>query len=456
MALGMSKKVNVGFCFILVLIGILGAIGYFSMVQSMEVQGRLVQALKWDMEIDEQVKKHTYWQWELGTALFKKEKLPADYTPTKCGFKEWAARFQSEDPEVIQLFSEVSEAHNLLRQKVEHVLGLLDKGLDAEALSFYLDDMNGVMQKFNDKAAVLSQITTLNIEKTLKEEKASSKKVRAMIIVAALMAFAISFMVAAAIFFALRKVVRRLSEAASHVTSASSEILAASQEQASGAREQSAAVTETTSAAKELATTSEMVGESIKKVAQVAAHAMTGMVKIKGAIEKTNGMLNSLGEKSQKIGKITDLIDDVADQTNLLAVNASIEAARAGEQGRGFTVVADEIRKLADSSARSTKDITALIELIQHEMTNAIMSMEQSVSSVDEEARLAQQTTEKAKEIAMSANQQVSGAKQISDAMLNIDEAMKQVAIGAQQSQTAARQLTDLAGELKKLTVLLN
>ncbi len=249
----------------------------------------------------------------------------------------------------------------------------------------------------------------------------------------------------------LRTILMKLQEATGQITSAGTEILAASQEQASAAREQSSAVTETTAAAKELSTTSESVGESIKKVAQVAAHAMAGMSKIKESIDKTNGMLNSLGEKSQRIGKITELIDDVADQTNLLAVNASIEAARAGEQGRGFTVVADEIRKLADSTAKSTKDITALIELIQHEMSNAIMSMEQSIQSVDEEARLAQQTTEKSKEIAMSTHQQISGAKQIADAMMNIDETMKQVAAGAQQSQVSVKQLTALAGELKAL-----
>ncbi|MCX5700516.1 MAG: methyl-accepting chemotaxis protein [Candidatus Omnitrophica bacterium] len=249
--------------------------------------------------------------------------------------------------------------------------------------------------------------------------------------------------------------INTLSNAVNQITSAGNEILAAAQEQASGAREQSSAVAETTSAAKELSLTSEQVGDSIKRVSVAATHALAGMAKIKEAVAKTSNMITSLGEKSQQIGKITELIDDVADQTNLLAVNASIEAARAGEQGRGFTVVADEIRKLADSSAKSTKDITALIEIIQHEMSNSVMAMETSVISIDEEAKLASETADSAKEIAMSTTQQISGSKQIADAMGNIDEAMKQIAAGAAQSQAAVKQLTGLAEELKKIVVTL-
>ena len=247
----------------------------------------------------------------------------------------------------------------------------------------------------------------------------------------------------------LGDVLAKMQDAVNQISSASKEILAANHQQVSGAREQSVAISETTSAAKQLSKSAEQVGENVKKVSQVASHVMSGMVKIKDLIGKTGKIVTSLNEKSQKIGKITEVIDDVADQTNLLAVNASIEAARAGEQGRGFTVVADEIRKLADSTARSTKDITDLIEIIQHEMTNAIMSMEESIKSVEEEVKLSQDSSERVKEIFMSTTQQVSGSKQIAEAMVSIDEAMKQIAQAAQQSQIAAKQLTDLAQELK-------
>lgn len=249
----------------------------------------------------------------------------------------------------------------------------------------------------------------------------------------------------------LNGILSKTKDAVGRISSASSEILAASQQQAAGAREQSAAVSETTSASKELSKSAEQVGENIKRVSESTVRTIAGMIKIKDSISKTNQIIASLSEKSQKIGKIAEVIDDVADRTNLLAVNAAIEAARAGEEGRGFTVVADEIRKLADSTAKSTKDITALIEVIQHEMSNVAISMEDSVASVNEESGRAQESAEISKEIAMSTAQQISGSKQIAEAMANIDEVMKQIATGAQQSQTAVKQLSDTGKELKEL-----
>jgi methyl-accepting chemotaxis protein len=254
----------------------------------------------------------------------------------------------------------------------------------------------------------------------------------------------------------LSDLIARTKSAVQEVTSAGVDVSSATRQQASATREQSAAISETTSAAMELAKSGEQVGEHIGRVMEVTDHAMEGMGGLRDVMGGIADRVLSLSERSRRIGKITELIEDIADQTNLLAVNAAIEAARAGEQGRGFTVVADEIRKLSDSTEKSTKDITALIEEIQHEVSNATVSMEQGIGSIDEEVRLSQESAERAKEISMSVRQQVSGSKQIAEAMRDIDEAMKQVNAGAQQSHEAVEKLTTLADELKRMNISQN
>jgi methyl-accepting chemotaxis protein len=250
----------------------------------------------------------------------------------------------------------------------------------------------------------------------------------------------------------LKRIFGTTQNAVTQITSASTQILATVQQQAESSREQSSAINQTASAATELVKSAEQVGDNIKRVAAIANHALVGMANIKEAISKTGERITSLGDKSQQIGKITELINDVADRTNLLAVNAAIEAARAGEEGRGFAVVADEIRKLADSTAKSTKDITSLTEIIQHEISNAIISMEQSNTNVNEEIKLTQESAESVKEIAIFATQQVASSKQIADAMSYINEAVRQITTGAVQVQAATQQLNGLAKELQDTT----
>ncbi|MFC1760750.1 methyl-accepting chemotaxis protein [Planctomycetota bacterium] len=251
----------------------------------------------------------------------------------------------------------------------------------------------------------------------------------------------------------LKEILANAQSVARQVTDSGQEIHLVSEKQANGAAEQAQAVSETAAAAAELSKASEHIGEHIQAISHMAERILGGMSKIKTTTDQTNQILVSLNEKSKQIGTITKLIDNVADQTNLLAVNAAIEAARAGEQGRGFTVVADQIGKLADSTGKSTKDITALVELIQHEMSSATLAMEKSIAEVDEEIELTKESAATSQEIAASVSQQIRGSQQIAHSMADIEATMQDMVDGAQRSALAADNLNTLSNALKQSIV---
>jgi len=174
-----------------------------------------------------------------------------------------------------------------------------------------------------------------------------------------------------------------------------------------------------------------ITSDSAQKGTGMVQETIKGMESIKEAMDVASGKVNKLGERSKEIGKIVAVIDAIADQTNLLALNAAVEAARAGEQGRGFAVVADEVRKLAERSQGATKEIADLIDGIQGGVADTVVAMEQGTRGVDAGYELAAKAGQSLKDILASA-----------------DELGQQV----EQISGAARQLTTMGKEMVKLS----
>ncbi|HEY3307810.1 MAG TPA: methyl-accepting chemotaxis protein [Desulfuromonadaceae bacterium] len=199
--------------------------------------------------------------------------------------------------------------------------------------------------------------------------------------------------------------------------------------------------------------------------AVVVRQTVDGMARIAGKVQESARTVENLGARSDQIGQIIGTIEDIADQTNLLALNAAIEAARAGEQGRGFAVVADEVRALAERTTRATREIGEMIKAIQGETKNAVVAMEEGVHEVargtEDAARSGQaleeilaqvnEVTGQINQIATAAEEQTATTTEISSNMQRITEVVQETAGSSQMTADSASRLADLAKELQQI-----
>ncbi len=277
----------------------------------------------------------------------------------------------------------------------------------------------------------------------------------------------------------LHGIISQISSTSSQVASASSQLHSTAERIATGAEEVAAQAGTVATAGEEMSATSSDIAHNCLKAAEGAQQASQSASDGAEVVEKTVAVMNqiavnvqesartveTLGARSDQIGAIIGTIEDIADQTNLLALNAAIEAARAGEQGRGFAVVADEVRALAERTTRATREISEMIKAIQKETKGAVAAMELGVQQVEtgtmEAAKSGHALIDilleinelsiQVNQIATAAEEQTATTHEISGNMLQITEVVQQTSLGAHESATAAAQLRGNAEELQRL-----
>ncbi|HTX03305.1 MAG TPA: methyl-accepting chemotaxis protein [Candidatus Acidoferrales bacterium] len=277
----------------------------------------------------------------------------------------------------------------------------------------------------------------------------------------------------------IRSLSRPIEQAIARLAAATAEIVAGTTQQAAGVQEQAAAVAQTVATVEEITQTAEQSNERAKAVVDSSRRATDGGALGRRSVESTIVVMGdiktrteliaqsilSLAKQAQAIGEIIAVVNDLAEQTNILALNASIEATRAGEQGKGFSVVAAEIKALADQSKRATVQVRQILAEIQKSTNAAVMATEQGTKSVDEAMQIVNNADEAIRllldtiteaaqastSISTSVGQQVVGMSQIQSAMRNIDQATSQNLSSTQQAERAARNLDEIGLRLRLL-----
>jgi len=277
---------------------------------------------------------------------------------------------------------------------------------------------------------------------------------------------------------ALRSLVTTINETAVQVSAAAQETQATAMHLAEAAEHQAQQITSASAAINEIAVSIDEVSKNSAESADVAQRSVQiaskgaaivrqtiqGMDSIRDQIQETSKRIKRLGESSQEIGSIVELINDIAEQTNILALNAAIQAASAGEAGRGFAVVADEVQRLAERASGATRRIETLVQTIQADTNEAVTSMEQTTAEVVAGARLAEDAglalgeiekvsndlADLIQNISSAARQQSAAATNISATMNVIQEITTQTSVGASQTAESIGNLAQLAADLRR------
>ncbi|MCJ0825450.1 methyl-accepting chemotaxis protein [Luteimonas sp. 50] len=276
----------------------------------------------------------------------------------------------------------------------------------------------------------------------------------------------------------LRSLVQTITDTSVQVASSAQETQATAMHLAEAAEHQATEINSASDRINEIAASINQVSKNSAESAEVAQRSVqiatngagvvrqtiAGMDSIRDQIQETSKRIKRLGESSQEIGSIVELINDISEQTNILALNAAIQAASAGEAGRGFAVVADEVQRLAERSSNATKRIESLVQTIQADTNEAVSSMEQTTSEVVAGARLAEDAGTALGEIenvstsladliqgiSNAAQQQTAAASNITQAMNTIQSITAQTSQGANQTAESIGNLAQLAADLRR------
>lgn len=399
--------------------------------------------------------------------------MPAAVAKTLQEMKELTVDNPSQQKRIATITPLIAEKMAHIRKHVEL---RRQAGFDAAVKSVQLGEGKQLMDTLRREAREIELEERGLLKQRGEEVEAVSGSARTTIVLGTLLCLVF---VTAAGFTLTRSLSTQIASTVQHVQRSSSELQSAANQQAAGARESSTSMTEITTTINELLASSRQIAESAQRVASVADQTVSAARAGDGTVQTANASIAGirqqvdlvvnhmleLGRKSQQIGAVLDIVSELAEQTNILAINATIEATGAGDAGKRFGVVAEEIRKLADRVAGSTKEIRTLIEDVRSAVNTTVMATETGSKAVDAGSRqfaevtasfkqiagLVATTTEAAREIELSTKQQTTAVEQVNLAISNTAQATRETEASSGQTLQTASQLAGLSKELLRL-----
>jgi methyl-accepting chemotaxis protein len=410
---------------------------------------------------------------------------------TKCNCGRWLASYRSDNPELTAAQKEIAASHHAFHEAVREIKARMREGDKDQALELYRTKMapaaEAVFAQFARMDAVANQARQLlldadkllmghcreaqvaaieQIDKAVATQaEEGEREVAAATSTAAwlrwltagatlgclVLTLGLRWRISGSINLALRHISEKLRTGASQTNEAASQVASASQNLAAGASEQASSLEETASAMEQIAAASRSSAGNVRQATELANTTCAMAQEGDRTTEQLGSSMSAINESAQQIKKIIKVIEEIAFQTNLLALNAAVEAARAGEHGKGFAVVADEVRGLAQRAAQAARETTGYIE----SAVGRIQEGTSVASSAGTSLRgIAQRVTEISGmlgELHRAATAQDDGISQISAALSQMDKVTQQSAAGAEQSASAAEQLSAQAQAMSGL-----
>ena len=382
-----------------------------------------------------------------------------------------------------RVFRQLEKVQNILKDflkvRYHQLIPLMNAGKTKEALALFLGSQHSFFLMLENSSREMSKMALAVAQKEKnKAENRAQNFIDVFLFVAAVSVLAGLFLI---VFLdrMIQSVTSQIKDGINVLASSSSQILAAATQLASGAAETATAVSQTTITVEEVKQTSQVtkekaryVTDTAQKVSQISMsgkksveETVKGMGRIKEQIDLISGSISRLAEQTQMIEELAAVVKDLAEQSNLLAVNAAIEAAKAGEQGKGFAVVAQEVRSLAEQSKQAANQVKAVLGDIQKNAHSAAAAVDQGNKVVEAGVELSnesgeviqaltqsiQESANAATQIAASVQQQFVGSDQVAQAMESIKQASQQNAASTRQVEAAASSLHSLGQKLKQI-----